>query len=710
MKRMKLSRFAAVCMAAAFAFASERASAGPVFGKADKVAAAGDNLMALCLDGNRLYAGGGSDFFVFDVSSPLAPKLLGRVQNILGQQGVRQIAVRNGFAFVVARDSGLWIIDATNPAAPRIRSRFDTTDFATGVDVAGNVVFVGERNFGVEFVDVSDPDHPEHIISRKTPESQSVRYAGGRVYSGDWQASQVTVFDAADMKDVRQVAVADLWGFGDGVCVKGNRLYVSTGHHSVHRDPATLPYKGLEAKKVSHLQDLPREAAGCGHGLDIFDISDPAAGPVRIGRADFPPFYESSKDMWTVRVSSASDIVFCADTFNGLFAVDCSDPAKPRVVERWTFPLSARPDLPSCCIGSVAVGKGCVYVAGLGCGLVVLPAKGAAPVVRDLGDAPKNASYREPYAADAGEFHVWKPKRTGPARAVAVSGDVVYAAFGNGGLHVLREKAGGGLEKIGELAGHPSVFDVQIDGKRLYTAEGMDGFGIYELKSPTVFREIGRVEKLGKARKLARCVGVVDSTRVVFSARDGNGWLYDVSNPAAPRELLLFGPFASRGIYGIDGTICGGRFYAHCHPYKGKPLKWFDLAESPKPRSADELSYVNQRWEPGICRFDDERVLMVYSGGDWLFLSPKEGKLETSRLRRLPGKGNRGGHPRKDPGGTRVVMTRRTGREVLLYDFADEDKPVLLKKWGMTAYPNPAVFLNGKVLIPAGYQGLLLQK
>ena len=209
-KRIAMRGFLPVCcVALACATAGLAAEDAKVFGPPVRVKGTLDRMMAVCLDGDRLYAGGGTDFYVFDVSSPLQPKLLGKVS---GLGSVRQIAVRNGMAYVSARENALWIVDATDPAHPRLRSRFDCCELATGVDVAGDVVFLGQRQNGVEFIDVSDPDHPAHIAMRKTDESQSVKYRNGYLYSGDWGSGKLTVFDAHDMRNIRQVAYEDLHG------------------------------------------------------------------------------------------------------------------------------------------------------------------------------------------------------------------------------------------------------------------------------------------------------------------------------------------------------------------------------------------------------------------------------------------------------------------------------------------------------------------
>ena len=45
-----------------------------------------------------------------------------------------------------------------------------------------------------------------------------------------------------------------------------------------------------------------------------------------------------------------------------------------------------------------------------------------------------------------------------------------------------------------------------------------------------------------------------------------------------------------------------------------------------------------------------------------------------------------------------------------LHDFADPEKPVLVKHWKVSGNPDIAQFHKGKVVIPCGHQGVLLQK
>ena len=113
----------------------------------------------------------------------------------------------------------------------------------------------------------------------------------------------------------------------------------------------------------------------------------------------------------------------------------------------------------------------------------------------------------------------------------------------------------------------------------------------------------------------------------------------------------------------------------------------------------------------GICRFDDSRALAT-KGAGYMFVAPNQGDPPDHsrwKVKPLPGP-QLSGIPRKDPNGTRVVKTCRINREVALYDFADPEKPQFLKHWKVSGNPDIAAFYKGKVIIPCGHQGVLLQK
>jgi hypothetical protein len=484
--------------------------------------------------------------------------------------------------YVVSRETGLYIVDAREPSAPKVRSRFDSVEFATGIDVACNVAFLSERQNGVECVDISDPDRPAHIAMRKTAESQSNRYRDGWLFSGDWHSGEITIFDARDMKRCARWR-APSCTVSATVSPWRPYLYASTD---------TMPATG---------RLVGRGRGGGRPRVKHHRHQRPGAAEAR-RPADFPNFKPRNEDFWTTRVSAG--MAFCLDSHNGLFVVDVRDPAKPGLLERFTLPDKKNPDWPSAAMSSLAIGDGCIYLTAMPSGAYVIPVEGVKNVAAAQGVLPANASYREPYPTDAAAFHVWKAEKPGQARAVAIAGDLVYAACSDAGLSVLRIKPEGGFEKTGELQGRAHVYDVMLSGSRLFTAEGYDGFGIYELDGPAGFREIGRIPQLSPAADVALWVWPAGENFIIASSRNSGYRFFDVRNPAKPEYVFSTYGTCLWDRYVMDKPM--GPFLGVSHPYRG--VEWIDISGE-KPRSAgrdpgNSLSLYNS-----LCLFGGNSVL-----------------------------------------------------------------------------------------------------
>ncbi len=290
---------------------------------------------------------------------------------------------------------------------------------------------------------------------------------------------------------------------------------------------------------------------------------------------------------------------------------------------------------------------------------------------------------------------------------MAVQGDVVYAACGDAGLDVLRIRPEGGFEKIGELAGHPTVFDVHVEGNRLYTAEGLDGWGVYELDGPAAFREVDRRRWLDEMKDPALCVWKPKPGIVVLSTRRSGVSLFDERDLNAANPLARTGGCPGWDKYCMDAAIGSGRWLAF--NVANTSLHWFDLAAKPQP--VVQASRVNRTsLSNGICRFDENRALLTLGTG-YVFLKPGEGDPADGskwRTKEFPGHAMHG-IPRVSPEGL-VALTCRIRRQIGLWDFKDPDHPRFLKHWNVSGNPDLAAFHKGRLLVPCGYQGVLLQK
>ena len=114
---------------------------GPVITNITKLMPKG--VSGVSIEGKYLYVGGKGVITVLDISKPKEPREIGSV-NFPGT--ARQLVPYNGKLFVSARETGVWIFDISNPAAPSIITRYDGIELSTGLcpwDFPGKNTAVG---------------------------------------------------------------------------------------------------------------------------------------------------------------------------------------------------------------------------------------------------------------------------------------------------------------------------------------------------------------------------------------------------------------------------------------------------------------------------------------------------------------------------------------------------------------------------------------
>ncbi|MCB1062579.1 MAG: hypothetical protein KDN20_06635 [Verrucomicrobiae bacterium] len=632
-----------------------------------------DACQAVAVVGDRLYATGRGTFSVLDISRAADPKILGELS---GLGNTRQIFVRDGIAYVSARQDGLWLIDLSDDAKPTIISHYDTVEMATGIWVSGSVAYIATRCYGVEIVDVSDPQKPRHLSTLKTGEAQSCWARDGFLYIGDWAPKKLLVADVRNPLEPKIVGEGLLDGYGDGGCLRGNTCFAATGHHS------------------RALKEEDRE--GKGHGLEIFDVSDPT-NPAKISGVKFPPSYHISNDMWTARV--AGDHCVVADTWNGLFVVNIATLESPKIVAHAILPTPSGRDAPDP-VGDIALGDGVIYAAGIFSGLYVVPAPGMAqPVVAE----PDQALPIPPSTAISDEdadFLTYRPE--GQVRSVSVVGDIAWAACGVAGIQAIR-LGEDSLEPLSvTVPDEGEVFHVSVSGDRLYAAESAGGLGIYQIGPKLDLTEIGRLRLPGRNVKQVVCPP--PGRFALLHCGSAQTLIADVSDPAKPEIVLQD---SQVGLFYGDQLVpemLGGK-YLVAHWHRSGPA-WYDVS-GPKPtlfgNSPDERRYS---WTDGACALGDR--LLITKRGRLQLLEPGEMR----DVGQLPSVGIEGnyliGRPSTD--GKRLALARRHEQQVQVLDITNWEKPVVTEDYHFSGHPGACGFWQDRLVVPAGYQGLLLEK
>ena len=663
-------------------FLAPAATDGTVIQSVKKIMEKG--VTAVCVEGPYLYAGGMGSITVLDITDPRNPREAGRVDF---PGAARQMVPYDGKLFVSARETGVWIFDISHPKAPKLISRYDGIELSTGIDAAGEAIFVGERMTGVEFVDGRDPRKAEHIRVIKTPESQTVFYSNGYLYSGEWYAGRVTIFDARDLSDIRLVKEIYLQGFGDGLWVSGNRLYASTGHH--HRNHA------------------PNLESGDGHGVEIWDVSHPEE-PVFISRCEFDNFYISGIDYWLPRPSGDGRALYCGDVFNGLYVVDISDEFHPQIIHHWK-------PAPKHAVTSLALADGVAYVAVSDEGLYAMESDRCKPSPRDRGVLPKNPDARFSYPTpEDSHFTAWLPDRRGAVKSAAVYKDALFVGCGDAGLYTVKLDASGKPVTYRHLD-IPFAGGVAVKDDLLFVSQGQAGLGVYRIGARLQLKPVGLIKEGLNPDKpsdhFSYWVSVPNDRYVVNSSRTG-GYQFLALGGTSRRPTLAFrGQFSLNLNYNryISERACpDGKL-----PYATRSgLVWIDLSDGTQVDAPVVFDGLKNSLTEGCTLFKDGNVLLARHTMD---KTPYEHFLATVR----PGEGefvqcsNTGsafnGIPRWESGDN-VLICNFVQRSVSKIDAADLSDCKVLFQEATVGYPEPGLFWKGKCVVPCGFQGLLIEK
>ena len=636
--------------------------------------------MATRVVGQRLYSIGQGKLHVFDIADPADPKQLGTLG---GLGATRQITVKNQVAYITSREDGVFIVDVGDSQEPRLLCHYDPIEVATGIDLSGDVMFVACRSHGVELVDVSNPEKPRHLGTARTGEAQSVEVRNGYAYVGVWGSRELVVVDARDPRRPNITARCPLDGNGDGVAVRDKYVYVATGHHSRAR------------RKPRPKEGDP--GYGCGHGLELFCIEDPA-NPAFVSRIKMPPFFRISNDMWGVKI--AGDYAFVHDTHNGLFVVDISDPENLSFVAhrqldnvnvRMPKYMGSKPLAGF--VGGLALADGYVYLAGGWSDLHVVAAARLAAPCRQEPDTPPVIP---PYAPKPNaRFRVYRPE--GQVRAAALLDDIAFVAAGSAGVCVVRLSP-----ELVELSRYPTegfAMEVKVFGDHIYVAEEKGGLSIWRHTDGGKLVFAGRYAPEDRIVKdvVVPTPGKYAVLQVDMSILD----VVDVSDPAEPKRVLR-----DKGhgfIYHLGEDLINGRQV--CVVYQLGGLRWYDLYGMDQPRFSG-FEYAHRLGGASTVPLGDKR-LATYGGG-LLLVGPGEDRppseltvhrIQKHRLRGKPVlKGNR-----------LYVSDCRFG-DINVIDISDIDKPVLVEHLNVPGNPARLLLHNGSLVIPNGYEGLWVER
>ena len=656
-------------------------------------------------DGAHLFMLQERNLVILSIENPARPVVVGRLEEV---GNLRQVVVQNDVAYVTAREDGLFVIDVSDRTAPKLLSHYDSIEFATGIAVSGHYAFVAQRWFGVEILDISNPEKLRHVSVVRVGEAQSCVVSDGYLYAGAWEECRVAICDVRNPADPRQIAEVELNGRGDGLCVENGILYAAYGHHQ----------PGAELSL-----DDPRY--GHGNGMDIWDVSDPAA-PRPLSRVQFGwRYYYGWPDTW--RVKLAFPYAYLYHTHNGVFILDVSDPKQPQELAQIRVPRypgeegfrklktedksGTRPVAipfdpqevcysPICGLESV---DGTLYFTGLFTDLHLFEAPDLVKAVSS-GKADPDA-YEE-----AGDFYdlgalekagledlaTYRPG--GQVYAAVEHEGRIYAACGSDGIHVLDEN----LALLQRVPTEGFAMDVQVSRDHtLLVAQSAGGLVRYRIGGSSLEPGI-RYE----SEQAIRQVQVTPDGRFAVVQAGGGGYeILNLSDPATIKRVeevrgwggLVYYRQLGNGFIDdrmIAGTWCAGRTFLS------------DLGGDEPVALPDPLNLLPDMKRGGYAA-SGAFALVTRNGGYSVYEPKREGDYENfeAPVYRIPGGPAFYGKPTvRDH---LLVACDRINGDITVVDITDLQSPELVRQFTISGNPDLAHIGDEHILIPAGRQGLI---
>ncbi|MCK4642096.1 hypothetical protein KAU32_00530 [bacterium] len=267
------------------------------------------------VSGNYAYvADADSGLQIINISDPSAPTLAGTCNTPYSAYGVY---VSSNYAYVADCDSGLQIININDPSAPTLAGTYNTPDNAYGVYVSGNYAYVADAASGLQIININDPSAPTLAGTYNTPDNAyGVYVSGNYAYVAD-SFSGLQIINISDPSAPTFAGTYNTSGFAYGVYVSGNYAYVADADSGLQiiniNDPSAPTLAGTyNTPDYAHgvyVSGNYAYVADYDSGLQIINISDPSA-PTLAGT------YDTSGGAVGVYVSG--NYAYVADGFSGL--------------------------------------------------------------------------------------------------------------------------------------------------------------------------------------------------------------------------------------------------------------------------------------------------------------------------------------------------------------------------------------------------------
>lgn len=435
---------------------------------------------------------------IIDVSDPENPDLLSSFEH----QNIRElsgIALAGSFAFIAAADSGLLVLDLSDPGQPSLHNRIQLPGSVEAVVYDRNYLYIGSGDT-LRLFDASDPGNIiQEAVVRTNDDIQNITVVGNLIYLS-FGNSAMSAYDLSFPNRLHLVGSVQ-WLWAKDVAATGNFGYAVQATEitiveiqrlnevTVHRD-YELPLAPRCAAMAGDLLLVGEQSVG----LLVIDVSD-RMNPLLVGHRFSAPSDPTGLAL--------SDYLYIADR-DGMLIVDTENPAEP---EKLSFSFSISPHR----VYDVAVDGDYVFMACGNAGVKVL-------------DKSDPAHPRE-----VGDF-----LRYMPAQNIVIQDNYAYL-YGSGVIAAFDINNPEALISAGSIDLEMDIADVEIAGHVAVVSGREDGLHFIDFSNPAEPRRIGMIQTSDAAKDAA-----ILNNLAFVAAGDSGIRVVNFADPTHPVEVGSF--------------------------------------------------------------------------------------------------------------------------------------------------------------------------
>lgn len=462
------------------------------------VPVAGGGINGIQCAGEHAFVTAASGFYIFSLTDPVRPGLVGSV----AMDQPRGPVVSGGVA-CFSRGLEIHLVDVSDPSAPVLKGAVNLATGPKGYALAGSRLYVSRGTAGnpsnpprLNILDVSDPASPQLIGGAEGLALGALAARGSLVYG--LVGGGLAVLDAGNPENVAILETVSLTGNGT-LHLEGDQLVVA-GLPGFHLFDLSAP---ASPTLVSTLTNVGGSAVGL-HGkkaclvdqerLATVDLTEPAV-PTFAGELLFQPRL--------MAVDAEGDTACAFEFKRGVYVFDVSEPARP--VHVGLFPIRSVSGLAH----DIKLRNRRAYAVSANFGLEIL----------DLTE-------RE------------HPARLGglDQRAIRIElvDSLAFLAADTQGLRIVDVSNPESPKLVGVGPATGRAIDVAVGGNYAFVAEAQQGVSVWDIRNPAA------PNRLAGIRGNASCVALSGDALFV-TGPVGVHLAFDVREPAQPRLLWEWG-------------------------------------------------------------------------------------------------------------------------------------------------------------------------